>query len=235
MPERHDAIVPDGYVRGRDGRWRYARGGDVVPGARDLTLRRLWRFRRDGDHVLVPISVFLASPELGWCRDVEEGRAIIDRRGRLPAEEALRVPFEDWDDRADDVLGIDAPELAPARLVGVTQVARLAGVEESSVRAWAARGVLPGSVLPVPPGPAWSLPVVLRALAARPGQGRPSPARRGQPPAPRRPPSRQQEMDDAMAHLDALMARRAQRPLEMRSSSSVTGNFLRSPGENPPK
>jgi hypothetical protein len=171
-PFEQGPIVPDGYVRSGDGRWRYQVGNDLVPGARDICLERLWKFPTRDGLVFIPLATAEAASELAWCRDWAQGRTIVDRRRGVPAHEAWMIPVEEWSYRSRIPLGLDAPELAPSRLIGVAAVARLAGVEEASVRAWASRGVLPAPVLPAPPGPAWSLPVVLRVLANRPGQGR---------------------------------------------------------------
>ncbi len=165
-------FIPDGYVRDRDGRWRYRDDGEYVPGARDVTLGSLWRFRVDGEHVMVRTSAILADRNLSWCRSWTDGTAYIPgRRGRHGYEVTL-VDREEWELRRRDVVGVTAPELSPGRLVGVRDVARLMGVEESTVRAYLNRGYLPQSVLREPLGPAWSLPVILKRLEQRSGQGR---------------------------------------------------------------
>jgi hypothetical protein len=215
-PFEHGPVIPEGYVRGSDGRWRYAVGNDHVPGARDACLERLWRFPLKDGFVLVPVETAEAADELQWCRDWAHGRVIVERRRGRPAHEAWMVPAEEWHHRSRIPLGIDAPELSAGRLVGVGAIARLAGVEEASVRAWAARGVLPAPVLPTPPGPAWSLPVVLRVLSSRAGQGkRPTQATRRPVSAPRRTapaqPSVSSTLAEQMRHLD-MLRKRSQEP-----------------------
>lgn len=165
-------LVPDGYVRDRDGRWRYLDDGEYVPGARDVTLGSLWRFRVDGEHVLVRTSAILADETLSWCRSWSDGTSYVPGRRGRHGYEVLLVDREEWELRRRDVVGVMAPELAPSRLIGVRDVARIMGVEESTVRAYLARGYLPQSVLREPLGPAWSLPVILKRLEVRSGQGR---------------------------------------------------------------
>jgi hypothetical protein len=165
-------FIPDGYVRDPDGRWRYVDDGEYVPGARDVTLGSLWRFRVEGEHVLVRTSAILADATLSWCRSWADGvQYVPGRRGRHGHEVTL-VDREEWEIRRRDVVGVSAPELALNRLIGVRDVARIMGVEESTVRAYLARGYLPKSARPEPLGVAWSLPVILKRLEQRSGQGR---------------------------------------------------------------
>jgi hypothetical protein len=164
--------IPDGYQRDPDGRWRYRDDGTYVPGARDLTLASLWRFVIDGEHVLVRTSAILADPTLSWCRSWSDGTTYVPGRRGRHGYEALKVDRDEWELRRNEVIGVIAPELALNRLIGVRDVARIMGVEESTVRAYLTRGYLPASALREPLGPAWSLPVILKRLEQRTGQGR---------------------------------------------------------------
>lgn len=178
-----ELVEPPGYFRDRAGRWRYRFGGDLVPGARDLTLGRLWRFTRQRGAVLVPVelagwgSMPGAAPELAWCPGVASDLTHVQRPravavGEGPIQQAWQVPLSEWRARISVPLGLDAPELTIDRLLDVEGVARLAGVAAGTVRSYVARGYLPQPVRVLGGSPLWSVPVVLRALAARPGRGR---------------------------------------------------------------
>lgn len=110
------------YTRDATGTWRYTATGEPVPGASDMTPSNLYNFRcqRVGDitYVEVPRAMAAREPELRWVlafaprlpddvadlaspRDPDTGRAVV------------RVPMADWDAH-DHVIGMWAPELAPA-------------------------------------------------------------------------------------------------------------------------
>lgn len=56
-----------GYVPDRRGTWRYAATSRAVPGARDLTLRALYRLAVHRGQLLVPVDLVRTEPELAWC------------------------------------------------------------------------------------------------------------------------------------------------------------------------
>lgn len=180
LPALHE---PPGYHRDRGGRWRYLDGGELVPGARDLTLDRIWRFRRAQGCVLVPIELTgrghleAPIPELGWCSSVALGvtdaprTQAVDHPARHRHQEVWRIPIDEWCARAAAPLGLEAPELAIDRLLDVAGVARVAGIGQGTVRSYLHRGYLPGPVRVLGGSPLWSVPIVVRSLASRPGQG----------------------------------------------------------------
>lgn len=179
LPACHE---PPGYRRDRAGRWRYADGGALVPGARDVTLARLWRFPREGPYLLVPVLLAGtsyrpgAAAELAWCvgcahGETDTGAVAGVARRCGPRRRAWRVPVAEWDRRADVPLGLDAPELAADRLWDVARIAAVTGVEPATVRGYVRRGYLPAPTVRRGGVPLWSAPVVVQALERRPGQG----------------------------------------------------------------
>jgi predicted DNA-binding transcriptional regulator AlpA len=155
-------VLP-GYLLDHRRHWRYRLTGRRVPGARHRTLNRLWDLGRY-DPVLVPCLLSGQASELAWCAAVgvlEETRYA----GRSVA--AWRVDADDWDDRARYSLGMDAPELAADRLLGVGDVAAILGVGASTVTSYLSRGRLPEPQVRLSGRPAWTAPVLLAALAAR--------------------------------------------------------------------
>jgi hypothetical protein len=166
-----------GYLRDRRGTWRYAATGEAVPGARDVTLRALWRFPRSAGHVLVPVGLARTEGELAWClahRDVAVARS--GPAGK--AEVVVRVPVGEWEERADIPVGLWAPELEPTRLLDAEAVAVRARVTAAAVRKYLQRGVMPPPVARFGGSPVWSVPVIRAWLATRPGPGRRSASRR---------------------------------------------------------
>jgi predicted DNA-binding transcriptional regulator AlpA len=165
------ATVP-GYYRDRRGTWRYAITGDAVPGARDLTLRSLYRFPRRTGTVFVPLLAARTEVELGWCLDFASAGLATTRAG--PGRGfavALRVPAGEWDRHADVPFGMCAPELDPRRLLDSDAVAALAGVTRATVAAYLARQLMPPPVSRVGNSPVWTRPVIRAWLATRPGRG----------------------------------------------------------------
>ncbi|HZQ77549.1 MAG TPA: hypothetical protein VFE55_09480 [Acidimicrobiia bacterium] len=163
------AVVP-GYVRDRRGTWRYAATGRVVPGARDLTLRSLYRFPVDHDRVSVPVDLVRTEPELAWCLAWRHNLTTRLAAGRSIT--VLHVPVGEWERRCDVPFGLWAPELAATRLLGIGDVARLARVTPATITAYLSRGRMPPPVIRLAGTPLWSGPVVRQWLADRPGQGR---------------------------------------------------------------
>jgi predicted DNA-binding transcriptional regulator AlpA len=163
------ANVP-GYVRDRRGTWRYTATGRAVPGARDLTLRALYRFPVHQAHVLVPVDLVRTEAELGWC--VGWKHTMTTRLSGGRSRTVLRVPVGEWERRADIPLGLWAPELCASRLLGVSDVARLAGVSPATITAYLSRRRMPAPVTRIGNSPLWSRPIIGQWLAGRPGQGR---------------------------------------------------------------
>jgi predicted DNA-binding transcriptional regulator AlpA len=77
----------------------------------------------------------------------------------------------EWERRADIPVGLWAPELTAGRLLGIADVARLAGVSPATVTAYLARRRMPSPVTRVGNSPVWSRPIIRQWLASRPGQG----------------------------------------------------------------
>jgi hypothetical protein len=162
------ACVP-GYVRDRRGTWRYSNNGQAVPGARDLTLRSLHRFPVRGGQVLVPVEQVRAEAELGWCMSWKHTLTTSMSSGRVVT--VLRIPVGEWERRADVPIGLCAPELSASRLLGIADVARIAGVTPATITAYLARRRMPAPVTRIGNSPVWTRPVIHYWLASRPGQG----------------------------------------------------------------
>ena len=162
------AVAP-GYVRDRRGTWRYAATGHAVPGARDLTLRSLYRFPVSGSSILVPVKSVRTEPELVWCMAWKHTLTTALHNGRMAT--VLRVPVGEWERRADIPIGLWAPELTASRLLGVADVAAIAGVTPATITAYLARRRMPPPVTRFANSPVWSRPVIHHWLATRPGQG----------------------------------------------------------------
>ena len=168
--------APPGYTRDRRGRWRYEATGSPVPGARDTTLAGLYHFATDGDAVLVPLDLVRTTDELAWCARTKVGERAVLVDGR--AQVVCEIPSAQWTARCYAPLGLDAPELAPDRLLDLAGVARLAGVTYPTAASYFSRRErapvqhrFPEPVARFVGTPVWSAPIVRAWLAARPGQG----------------------------------------------------------------
>ena len=170
------AVAVPGYVRDRRGTWRYSATGQAVPGARDLTLRSLHRFPLRGGRVLIPVDQVRSEASLAWCLRWKDTLTTSLSSGRIGR--VLRVPAAEWERRADIPFGLCAPELTPARLLGVADVARIARVTPATVTAYLARRRMPPPVARIGNSPVWSRPIIGQWLADRPGQGRVRPQHR---------------------------------------------------------
>lgn len=162
------AAVP-GYVRDRRGTWRYAASGQAVPGARDLTLRSLYRFPVRRSCVLVPVHQVRTEAELSWCMAWIQTITTALHNGQI--ETVFRIPVGEWERRADIPIGLWAPELTASRLLGVAEVARLAGVTPATITAYLSRQRMPPPMTRIGNSPVWSSPVIHQWLSSRPGQG----------------------------------------------------------------
>jgi predicted DNA-binding transcriptional regulator AlpA len=158
-----------GYVRDRRGTWRYAATGQAVPGARDLTLRSLYRFPIHRGQVLVPVALARTEAELGWC--LAWTHTLTTRLAGRRLTTVLRIPVGEWERRADLPFGLWAPELTASRVLCIADVARLAGVSPATITAYLSRRQMPPPVARLGHTPVWSRPVIAEWLATRPGQG----------------------------------------------------------------
>jgi len=167
-----DLPVPDvpGYLRDRRGTWRYAATGRTVPGARDLTLRSLYRFPLQHDRVFVPADLVRSEAELEWC--LAWKHTLTTRLAGRRSMTVLRVPVGEWERRADVPFGLWAPELCAGRLLAIGDVARLARVTPATITAYLSRGRMPAPVTRLGGTPLWTRPIIRQWLAGRPGQGR---------------------------------------------------------------
>lgn len=172
-------VAPPGMRRDGRGVWRYDPGGDPVPGARDVTLARTYRFGRrrsalTGELVVpVPEPLVRAADELAWCGRYRCGEGRFAGRV-VPVRE---VPVGEWALRAQVPYAVEAPELRPEALLTIDDVAVTAGVTRQTISTYLARRQMPEPQARVANSPLWSLPVVLRWLTTRPGSGT-RPARR---------------------------------------------------------
>jgi predicted DNA-binding transcriptional regulator AlpA len=163
------ALNVPGYVRDRRGTWRYTATGRAVPGARDLTLRSLHRFPVHRGHVLVPVDLGRSEAELAWCLRWKD--TMTTRLAGGHSVVVVRVPVGEWERRADIPCGLWAPELSASRLLGVGDVARLAGVSPATITAYLSRRRMPEPIMRLGHAPVWSRPIIRQWLADRPGQG----------------------------------------------------------------
>lgn len=163
------SVALAGYVRDRRGTWRYRATGLAVPGARDLTLRALHRFPSRRGQVLVPVEAVRSDAELAWCMAWAHTLTTMLCGGRSVT--VVRVPVAEWERRADIPIGLWAPELSATRLLGITDVARIAGVTAATITAYLSRRRMPQPVTRIGTSPVWSRPVIRQWLAGRPGQG----------------------------------------------------------------
>ena len=141
-----------------------------MPGARDLTLRSLYRLPTAGGHVLVPVDLVRSEAELAWCLAWKHTLTTRLSDGRVAT--VLRVPVGEWERRADVPFGLWAPELTAGRLLDIGDVAHLAGVTPATITAYLSRRRMPPPIMRIGSSPVWSKPIISQWLAGRPGQGR---------------------------------------------------------------
>lgn len=158
---------PPGYKRTSRG-WAYTATRALVPGARDVTLARLFRFPVDHDDwVAVPSALATGRDELAWVtRYVASGDDVFGLVGGH-----IMIPVTHWQARARVPLGIDAPELCAERLLGVADAAQLLGVKPATVSGYLAAGRLAMPVTRLSGVPLWSRPILEQWRDTRPGQG----------------------------------------------------------------
>jgi len=169
-PTGERTAIDGGGAFWRDGAgvWRYAQGGDAVPGAHDLTLGELFdppvRVVAGDDGAasaerLVPRSWARRSAghPLTWVYDF----------ATLGGREDIAVPEVTWAERASTVVAMAAPELHPHNLQGIDAVAGLLGVTPSTVRSYLARDQMPEPIARLGRAPVWSRPVIERWLPSR--------------------------------------------------------------------
>lgn len=108
------------YVRGRDGVWRYGRGGVPVVGARDVTLGdRYLPVGYGPERVIFSAAEVAQDPLLGWCVEVGQRVAVeaIARRRVAPTQrphipdDPVVVPRAEWERRRHALWGMDSPEV----------------------------------------------------------------------------------------------------------------------------
>jgi hypothetical protein len=168
-------VVPPGYLRSSRG-WRYVATGGTVPGARDVTLARLFSFETDDDdYVLVPTRRAGRYPELEWTWRYGSS-PIGDRAGGYGG--ILYVPASAWQARAHIPFGLDAPELCLERLLGLSGAAEVLGVRAATLSTYLSRGAFAEPQRRIGGDPLWSKPIVEFWGDARPGQGYRSDLRR---------------------------------------------------------
>jgi hypothetical protein len=163
--------APPGYHLDPRAVLRYDHDGSAVPGQLRVTLQRRWRFCRDGGVVLVPAIHAANVAELAWVPDVVAASTSTKLGAARVA--AHPVPSHIWDAMASTVVGVTAPELAVDALIGLAELARIAGLTHDSVRTYLARGAVPAPTARVGSTPLWSLPVVLVWASNRRPPGRP--------------------------------------------------------------
>jgi hypothetical protein len=73
----------------------------------------------------VPVNLVRTEVELGWC--VAWKHTMTTRLAGRRSITVVRVPVGEWERRADIPIGLWAPELTAGRLLGIADVARLAG------------------------------------------------------------------------------------------------------------
>lgn len=166
-------VVRDGsgaYERGADGRWRRVVSGAAVEGAVDVRLRDLY----DPPLVEVDGAPHRRVPR-AWARRLpDHPLAWVFAHTELGSRAPIDVPTAAWDERADAVVGLLAPELHPVNLIGIETAAALAGVDASTIRAYVSRRRFPAPTTRVGGSPAWARAVVEDwATARRPYRRRP--------------------------------------------------------------
>lgn len=157
-------VVPAAYRRDRRGTWRYAHGGQSVPGARDVTVDTLhiWGRQRHPLVVRVPVAEARRHVELEWVLDhwdpTGECVAIVGTPRRHV--QVVEVPRREWETYSSIPLGVDAPELLAQNMVTTLDVARMAGVSDKTITAYLARGQMAAPQLYVGRTPLWARPIV---------------------------------------------------------------------------
>lgn len=143
------------YERTSDGEWLYP-WGDLVPGARDLTVRDVLRLG-------------LVHDGSGTSRDeLTDGL-----RNDTLADHHPPGADVDWDaDGAlDRVVGLDAPELHVRAMLTIADIADMTGVAPDTIAAYRYRGYLPEPQAVIGRTPVWSRPIIRHWLETRPGNG----------------------------------------------------------------
>lgn len=159
-PDELPDLTPPGYRRDGRGSWRRD-DGTKVPGARDLTLRRLYGEPGEGP-MRLPAGLVRSRKELAWG----EGWVV-------PGDPVVEIPAPAWNAMADVCIGIDAPELNVVVMVDTDELATIAGgLSLATLRSHLARSTAP------PPfrrqGSLWPPLVAGWWAARRRSAGRPS-------------------------------------------------------------
>jgi predicted DNA-binding transcriptional regulator AlpA len=80
------------------------------------------------------------------------------------------IPRPLWDGHANDIIGMDAPEMHPDRLMTMEMVAAAIGVTPASLLEYLRRGACPGPPVRIGRTPAWTRPIVEQWTLARSGR-----------------------------------------------------------------
>lgn len=173
---QNQSLAPPGYERDIRGRWRYSATGEMVPGARDLTILDLtsgpWCLCRN--HRLIPYSVAsrddvaslldTQSVWVGGCSNPKPapGPGRTNIRQWVPLDPAV------FEELAQEPLGIVAGELIVTEMLDTFGVAlKAGGIAPRTVSAYLARGQMPEPQGRIANGPVWSVPVIEFWLASR--------------------------------------------------------------------
>lgn len=133
-PNELPDLTPAGYHRDGRGSWRRD-DASKVPGARDLTLRRLYGDAHAGV-MRLPAGLVRHRRELAWAEVwIVAGDPVVE------------IPATAWDVMADCCLGVDAPELNVTVMVDTDELAMIAGgLSPATLRSHLARSTAPDSM-----------------------------------------------------------------------------------------
>jgi hypothetical protein len=154
------------WYRREDGiraRWRYVADGAFVPGATDVRAEDLWRPKRiDSQWIEFP-GLVVRTPQFKWATNwwssSHEGPAPTSSGGAV-------ISAEEWDLHKDKLIGLNAPELCAQNMLTTESLAHMMGVTTKTVSAFVTRGYVPKPTVHHTRLPLWSIPVVVRSLAA---------------------------------------------------------------------
>ncbi len=164
----HDLWCGNGAYRRDEVGWSYA-WGEPVPGSIDLTLADLWRIGDDLDPEDAVALRTLSPEERRWLSgdaDAREHLRLHERPGQTP-------------NAGDLIVGVLAPELHPALMLTLVDVAELLQVSKSTVDSYRYRGLLPAPQALAARTPLWARPIIDHWTRCRPGSGARSDGYRG--------------------------------------------------------
>lgn len=168
------------YRRFADGSWRYGANGQVVPGARDILLVAEVPHLRVGPPVhglvWVPRPIALTHVAMQWVvtepdQPLASWQLPHDVEGLPPGTQSVMfIPKPMWDRHANDIIGMDAPEMHPNRLMTMEMVAAAIGVTPASLLEYLRRGACPEPPVRIGRTPAWTRPIVEQWMLTRSGR-----------------------------------------------------------------